>query len=456
MDTNTITIPSQLIGFTNTSTDIVTTKAGKKTYLLNGYMEENPEDRICPHCGKPMHKHGNYELKLSHLNIGNVQTMVKVPRARLRCSNPGCRYTKMQEALMKADGHFITQALETYIKDLLEYGFIIKGVSRITGIGENIIKDVDLNRLKDKYTVDGKILRKPDHHTPYLGIDEFKLHDNEYATIIVDLLDGHVLYIAHSKKKQVVYDFISFVGKDFMDDVIAVASDMNANYQAAFEEKCPHIQPIWDLFHIRKHLNEKVIAEIRKDEQKRLKAEGKNEEAALLKKCNHLICSSRKSREEWEAFAAKCELRRKGSKLFNLPDIKSKEGYAKRYQQIIDSNELLFVCDIVKEKLEYAYTLTDELKMTEEIIELLDICEESENKHLIKFAKLIDDHFEGIVAHATFPISSGKVEGINNKIKTLRRQAYGYRDDEYFFLKVIDASYKTYIRNTPSSHKIND
>ncbi|MCI6099941.1 MAG: transposase, partial [Selenomonas sp.] len=42
--------------------------------------------------------------------------------------------------------------------------------------------------------------------------------------------------------------------------------------------------------------------------------------------------------------------------------------------------------------------------------------------------------------HATYHISAGKIEGINNKIKTLRRQAYGYPDDEYFFLKLIDMS----------------
>ncbi|MBQ3775904.1 MAG: transposase, partial [Ruminobacter sp.] len=62
---------------------------------------------------------------------------------------------------------------------------------------------------------------------------------------------------------------------------------------------------------------------------------------------------------------------------------------------------------------------------------------------------------EGIIAHATYKISSGKIEGINQKIKTIRRHGYGYPDDEYFFLKVIDASWKKYIRNQ-RSHKIND
>ncbi|MCI6784350.1 MAG: transposase, partial [Lachnospiraceae bacterium] len=49
----------------------------------------------------------------------------------------------------------------------------------------------------------------------------------------------------------------------------------------------------------------------------------------------------------------------------------------------------------------------------------------------------------------------GKMEGINNKIKTIRRQGYGYPDDEYFFLKLIDMSRVDYVRN-PKSHKLCD
>ena len=88
--------------------------------------------------------------------------------------------------------------------------------------------------------------------------------------------------------------------------------------------------------------------------------------------------------------------------------------------------------------------------MAKDISEIMDICEATENSHLLWFRRLLDSHFEGIIAHATFKVSSGKIEGINNKIKTLRRQGYGYPDDDYFFLKLLDASRKPYERNTPS------
>jgi len=90
-----------------------------------------------------------------------------------------------------------------------------------------------------------------------------------------------------------------------------------------------------------------------------------------------------------------------------------------------------------------------------EIIEIMDICQANGNPHLLWFKRLLNGHFDGIIAHATYNISAGRIEGINNKIKTLRRQGYGYPDDDYFFLKLLDASRKGYVRN-PLSHKICD
>ena len=124
-----------------------------------------------------------------------------------------------------------------------------------------------------------------------------------------------------------------------------------------------------------------------------------------------------------------------------------------KYQALLKENKLLFTLDLVKEKLTSAYESTDEYTMAEQIEEIIDLCRATENSHFIWFARLLENHITGIIAHATFPISSGKIEGINNKIKTLRRQGYGYPDDDYFFLKIIDASHRPYVRN-PASHRI--
>jgi transposase len=63
---------------------------------------------------------------------------------------------------------------------------------------------------------------------------------------------------------------------------------------------------------------------------------------------------------------------------------------------------------------------------------------------LIKFAQTLQLHRTGLLAWYSYPISTGPLEGTNNKIKTMQRQAYGYRDHEFFRLKIYAIHEATY------------
>ena len=56
---------------------------------------------------------------------------------------------------------------------------------------------------------------------------------------------------------------------------------------------------------------------------------------------------------------------------------------------------------------------------------------------LIKFAKTMCLYRRGILAYYDYPVSTGPLEGTNNKIKTMKRQAYGFRDQAFFKLKIL-------------------
>lgn len=454
----TITIPSSLEGFINTETSVGTTISNRKIYLIDGKLEEK-EAPICHECGSKMHVHGTVDVNLSHIPIAAVFTAVRFEKKRYRC--PVCGRTEMEYVMFQADGHRITNPLLDYTTGLLEMGLTLKTVANVTGLGKNTVKDIDKKRLEDRFTEldkSGKrVLKKPEKQAKHLGIDEFKLHDgNVFATVIIDLDLGHVLWLAHGKKKQAVYDFIDHVGEEWMDGVEAVACDMNSDFQEAFEERCPHIQVVFDYFHIKKNFNEKVVNEIKKDEMKRLIAEGKNEEAASLKRTKYILCSSRKTlkaKDEKATEMASAE-QEDNPKLFEGGVKKVYYGgNMERYENLIANNKLLFTADLVKEQLSDAYDMKDEAKMAESIIEIIDICNATKNDHFKWFANLLENHFEGIIAHASLKFSSGKVEGTNNMIKTIRRTGYGYPDDDYFFLKIMDQSRNTYVRNEKSHRK---
>lgn len=430
-------------------------QSGRTIYCHRGSLDIPEDERNCS-CGQRMHINSHPDIYIRHLSIGGNLSGLLFPHNQLRC--PKCGKTKSQFISFKADGHLITEALHQYVRDLLAAGtYTNKQVAEITGLDKNVIKAIDKKRLQELYTTDGgKKLKKPEKQAKYLGIDEFKLHNGRrYATHIIDLETGHVLWIQNGKKKQVVYDFIEHVGMEWMDGVEAVACDMNSDFQEAFEEMCPWIQPVFDYFHIIKNFNDKVVSEVRKDEQRRLYEEGNIDAARALKKTRYILMSNRSTLQKKDEDAASDRVIHKGSPLFKTEDIKRKSGYEAKYDELLKENKLPFTLDLIKEKLSSAYSLVDEAQMAESVIDIIDICSATGNKHLLWFGKLLDSHFEGIIAHATYKISAGKIEGINQKIKTLRRHGYSYPDDEYFFLKIMDMSRKPYVRNQPS-HKFLD
>lgn len=447
-------IPSYLYGFHNTETTEETTKSGRSVFVHYGSLEVCAEERFCEHCGGCMHINDHPDITLQHLPVGDHLSTLRMPHNQLRC--PHCGATKGQHISFKADRHRMTEQLYQYTRDLLALNtFTNKQVSTITGLGKNVVKQIDLQRLKDRYTRDEKLM-KPENQARLLGIDEFSLHKgHRYATIIIDLETGYILWIAHGKKKQVVYDFIDHVGLAWMDGVEAVACDMNSDFQEAFEARCPHIQPVFDYFHIVKNFNDKVVNEVRRAEQRRLLEEGDIEAAQSLKRTRYILTSSRSTLQQKDTEAAEGKVLRKGNELFGTENIVRKGGLEQKYDDLLAQNKLLFTLDFVKEKLADAYAERDEPRMAEKITDIIDLCEATDCKPLRWFGRLLTNHFEGIIAHATYPISSGKVEGTNQRIKTLRRQGYGYPDDEYFFLKLFDMSRTGYTRN-PKSHGFRD
>ncbi len=432
-------IPSTLTGFCNTDTKSIINEKGKKIVSFIGTLNKSSEENICPCCHCKMECNDTVSITLKHLPIGGDFTKVIVNRKKYRCSK--CGKTITQEVPFKNGNHHITNELYHYTRDLLATGHYTNvDVSEITGLNRNIVKEIDKERLLEKYTIDGKELIKPETQAKYLGIDEFKLHDGyKYATHIIDYETGHILWVQEGKKKQVVYDFMNHVGDEWMKKVVAVACDMNSDFEEAFKDKYPHIIIVFDYFHIIKNYNEKVISAIRKDEQNRLEQEGKKKEAKTLKKSRFILTSSIKTLRKKDEDAKNNKVI-SGSELFHKQEVIRRGGKEEKYNKIMEENELLLTAEIIRDKVILAYTLDNEKEMKKEIDEIIEMCESNGNKHLLWFAKLLKNHYEGIVSHATYKISSGKIEGINNKIKTLRRQAYGYPDDEYFFLKLFDIS----------------
>lgn len=419
-----ISFPSLLVGFFQNISSIETrsSRSGRQNHFLSGEYPIQESHRICSKCNNTGHVHGSTQMHLSHLPLGNELSTISFERMRFKC--PCCGSTWMQDVPFKAEGHLITVQLETYAHDLLESGLSNKMVCTITGLGRNTVKDIDMKRLERLYTQTGpdgkRHILKPERQTKAVAVDEIKIHEGPvFITVIIDLETGHILWIAHGKKKKAILDFIEHVGKDWFDTVEAVACDMNSDYQEVFEEEFDHIQVVFDHFHIVKNFNEKVVAEVRKDEQRRLIEEGNIEGAKALKRTKYILTSKRETLQKKDNEACDGKIVVHEGNLFPRSEKLAIGGKEEKYDELIRQNELLFKLDLIKECLDEAYRSRDEIEMTNLISNIIETCKGTKNKHFIWFANLLLNHFEGIIAHASLPYSTGRLEGLNNKAKQI-------------------------------------
>ena len=104
--------------------------------------------------------------------------------------------------------------------------------------------------------------------------------------------------------------------------------------------------------------------------------------------------------------------------------------------EILNEHQNLAICYAMKEEMSRLFGLTDstEAKIGWRLWFIAAV--ESGIPALMKFAELKVKRLPGLIAHAEFPISTGRLEGFNNKIKVAKRIGYGYRDDDFFFLLI--------------------
>ena len=218
-------------------------------------------------------------------------------------------------------------------------------IADMMGTNRNIVRMLDKERLESIY---GGM--EPERRPTFIGIDEFSLHKgHRYATVVVDLCTGHVIFLEEGSTKAQAEHFIRRMGSDVMKGIVGVSMDMNAQFSSVFEELCPWIKIVYDPFHIIKHYNDNVLTEIRRGEQRRLlegveKARKEKDwplakelklSHSVLKRSNFLILANRttlKARDE----ASKAHnlmlyetYERKG---LPLPDARTQVAHVRRSQ----------------------------------------------------------------------------------------------------------------------------
>ena len=389
-------------------------------------------DVKCPYCGKVnvyVHSKHSSEIKDFPLYPKHRQSLIFQYHG-YKCRECGQYFT---ESIPEKIPHArISCRAAEWIKSLLSKNMSVSAVSEITGFHWETIKKIHLG-IMDKFLKKRKDeLFRSGYKPTYLAVDEFAIHKgHSYATCVMDLETGEVLWVGKGRGMEDFRKFFEEYDKEQLVNVKAFAMDMNASYNRLVEKYMPNTEIVYDRYHMQAQFGKDVLGAVRLEEARRHKENAKeiknqmknitNKEVQRELKLdfrNESKCYTRLKRARWTVLTSNNNLSESGVEVLN---------------EILKSHRVLATCYAMKEEMNRLFELRDRDEAYYGWTKWFTAAKESGIPQLQKFAELKEKRLKGLVAHATHPISTGKLEGTNNKIKVAKRIAYGYRDDSYFF-----------------------
>lgn len=281
----------------------------------------------------------------------------------------------------------------------------IKSVAEQYGLHVHTVKKMDKEALE-------RDLPDPSECSPRLiGVDEFSIRKrHRYGTTVVDLEKMEVPYVAENRTQESLAGFYQALGEDKCKLIEAAAMDMWKPYEAATREHCPNAKIVYDPFHVVAAYGRDVVDKVRVEEFR--KARGEQKEA--IKGSRYLL-------------------------LKNSANLDPERDEPARLSELLELNKRIFKVYVLKEDLKQVWRYRRPAWAKKWLDAWIKRAMRSRIEALKKFARKLKTHADGIIAHCNYPIHTGFLEGVNNKIKVLKRVAYGFHDLEYFFLKIRGA-----------------
>jgi transposase len=336
-----------------------------------------------------------------------VELAVSIPR--ICCLDCGA---VKQIALPFADAkkHY-THALERYVIDLCRIT-TLQQVAELTGLGWDTVKAIHKQHLRRRYkAIHLKSVR-------YLAIDEIHLGVKRgFITLVMDLESGRILHLGQGKGKEALEGFWRRL-KRSKASVKAVATDMASGFMAAVLEHLPNADLVLDHFHLVKWFNDKLSTL-----RRQLYHQAAQEEKAVLKGTRWLLLRASENLKT---------------------DADPQKDQRLRLQTALALNQTLATAYYMKERLRLLFGAVDSETAATELHAWIGEAEISGIKILMDAAKQLRLWKPFILNGYQHRISTGKLEAMNGRIKTLQRNAYGYRDKEYFNLRIFNLHNQNY------------
>jgi transposase len=323
--------------------------------------------------------------------------LVKVPR--VICFH--CEHTRQVKVPFADPRRTYTHAFERYALELSKLT-TIQDTARHLDISWDIIKDIQKRNLQRRFS-------KPKlKNLKEIAIDEVAVgKGHKYFTLVLDLITGAVVYVGDGKGVAALTGFWKRL-RAARAKIRAVATDMGKPYIRAVRDNLPRAVHVFDHFHVVKLYNDKLSA-LRRDLYRELNDDGQRK---LLKGTRWLL-------------------------LKNPENLDPSRNEKQRLQDALELNTPLTLAYYLKEDLRQIWLQEDKATARLVLRDWMRRARASDIPMLVQFAHTMKDHRKGILAYYDYRISTGPLEGTNTKIQAMKRQAYGFRDHEFFKLKIL-------------------
>jgi len=346
-----------------------------------------------------IHSQGHRRM-IRDLNFADRQVWLQVDYRKVWC--PCCGKTRVEHLNFCDSPQRLTHRLRRYVYDLCK-------LLPVTDVAEHL--DLD---PKTVTAIDKEFLQEEFGQTDYeglrvLALDEIALKkgQKQYVTVILDYVSGRVVWTGEGHDKETLDRFFAGMTDEQKAAIEAVAIDMWDPYINRIQHHCPQALIVFDLFHIVKGYSF-VIDEVRREEVR--KAVGPMKQ--VVKGSRYLLLKNRDN------------LR---------PD------QADRLDELLKLNENLSRVYVLKDQLKVIYRYKRRAAAKTALDDWIAMAERIDNYHMAQFIKTLRRFEYGILNHCEFPIGTSRLEGVNNKIKVIKRKAYGFHDPVYFGLKIKQA-----------------
>lgn len=347
-----------------------------------------PRRPRCSRCERPVLGGGHQarRRRWRHLSMLGVPTYLEASVRRVYCP---CTSSEQVEAVPWARAAArVTRALERVV------ALLSRTTDTTTAARHCELAWRTVSAIEARYANEQLVPERFDGLC-VIGVDEVSCgHGQNYLTLVVDLLHGDVVWIGKGRSQESLEAFFREIGPERCAQLEVIATDLHEPFHLAIRRFAPHADLVFDHFHLVKLINA-ALDEVRREEFRRLGQEDRR----WLKGTR------------WAVLKDPSNLTRKQAQ--SLKDLEH-------------ANQRLFRGYLLKEDFRHAWVPGNVGLSRTRLRRWMQWALRSRIRQIVRFANTVKSHLDGILKAIELRVSTGPVEGMNNKIKTVLKRAYGF------------------------------